>query len=348
MRLDQIAGLRFFIFNDSTDVDDTNIGFQVDLPDGLQIAASPNATNTCGGLFSAPAGARLISLTGATLGTGQNCALSVVISATALGTFMVSAGPINSDQGQGNAPPARTLTVTPLPPTLSGSFSPDSILPDATATLRFAIANPNPVPLTGVAFRDSLPLAREVPNVVLRVASSPNSGDSCAGTWSAEADAGTLALSGASLAASGACAVSVDVLVSDPTAILAQTTFVDFTGAIVSNEGGSGPAASATLFVQPCGDDSEYCCTGAVCNPGLVCDSTLCKDPGCTDGAWGTTCALPDGGSPTPCCGALSCTSIGPPLTVRYECCDGTDFSNTQCCPAGTHVDPASSHVVCN
>jgi hypothetical protein len=240
------------------------------------------------------------------------------------------------------------LTVTPLPPTLSESFSPDSILPDGTSTLRFAIANPNPVPLTGVAFGDSLPGAREVPTAVLQVAVPPSLGNSCAGTWSADADAGSLSLTGASLAASGACAVSVDVLVSDPSVIFAQTTFLDLTRPIVSNEGGSGPGGTATLFVQPCGDDTEYCCTGKVCNPGLVCDSTICKQPACTDGTWGTTCALPDGGSPTPCCGALSCTSIGPPLTVRFECCNGTDFSNTQCCPAGTHIDPASGFTVCN
>jgi hypothetical protein len=243
-----------------------------------------------------------------------------------------------------------------LPPVLSATFTPGIIFPDGGSTLRFSIANPNPVPLTGVAFGDILPEAREVPFEQLQVPASAVLENGCTGSWSASPDGGSLSLTGGSLDASGACAVSAEVSISDPSLIFSQATFVDFTQPIHSTEGGGGQYATATLIVVPCGDDSEYCCTGGVCNPGLACDSTLfdggvvqlCKDPACSFGTWGTTCALPDGGSPTPCCGALSCISIGPALTPRFECCDGTDFTNTLCCPAGTHVDPASNQTVCN
>ncbi len=348
MRRDQAAGLQFFLFNRSADVTDTNIGFRVDLPAGLQVATPANATNTCGGSFSAAGGAASISLTGATLAALQNCSLSVWLSATALGTFTVSTGPIISDQGQGSAAPPRTITVTPLPPSVSGSFAPASILPDAGSMLTFAIANPNPVPLTGIAFRDSLPIAREVPTVRLQLAVPSNLDNSCGGSWSADVDAGSLSLDGGSLAANGACAISLDVEVSDSSSIFAQTSFVDNSLPIRSNEGGEGLGATASLFVQPCGDDSQYCCPGGVCGAGLVCDSLICRNAACTDGLYGTTCALPDGGNQTPCCGALSCSPIGSQQTLRYECCDGTDSTNTLCCPAGTHVDPASGETVCN
>jgi uncharacterized repeat protein (TIGR01451 family) len=135
--------------------------------------------------------------------------------------------------------PASLWATGPLPPIISKSFGAAGILVGGTASLSFTITNPNAgASLSGVAFTDTLPAGL--------VVSSPNglAGSCGGGTITATAASGSVSLTGATLAASAACTFSVNV--TGTTAGTQNNT----TGAVSSNEGGAGSAATASLVVQ--------------------------------------------------------------------------------------------------
>ena len=132
---------------------------------------------------------------------------------------------------------------TVQPPTLTKGFAPNPIAVGGVATLTFTLANPNATSLSGLQFTDTLPAGTQV-------AAVPSSTTNCAGspTWAPTAGATALAfgqVTGATLAAGGACTVSVDVT--------ATTTgpHVNVSGFVSSTEGGTNStgtgSASATL-----------------------------------------------------------------------------------------------------
>ena len=90
--------------------------------------------------------------------------------------------------------------------------------------------------MTGIAFTDTLPGG-------LVVASPNGLTGACAGALAAAAGGGSFSLSGVALAATASCSFSVNV-----TGTTAGNK-TNITGAITSNEGGTGMTASATLAV---------------------------------------------------------------------------------------------------
>ena len=108
---------------------------------------------------------------------------------------------------------ATTATVTSinvaadytLPPTVAKAFSPTTILTGASSTLTITLTNPNAVALTSVAMTDAYPT-----NLVN--AGTPAGSTTCVGgTVTAVASGTSVALSGATIPASGSCTVSVSV-----------------------------------------------------------------------------------------------------------------------------------------
>ena len=90
----------------------TGVAVSDPLPSGMKVAATPAATNTCGGTFSAPANATTISLSGGSLAAGATCAVSVSITASTSGTYTNTTGNVtatNVGYAGGNA--TATLTV---------------------------------------------------------------------------------------------------------------------------------------------------------------------------------------------------------------------------------------------
>ncbi|MDC7787478.1 putative Ig domain-containing protein [Rhodoplanes sp. TEM] len=95
-----------------------------------------------------------------------------------------------------------TVNLPALPPTISAAFSPTSIGTGGSSTLTLTIGNPNPsTALTGVAVA-----ASALPSGL--TGSSPAT--ACSG-GTATFNAGSLSLSGASIAASGSCTVTLTV-----------------------------------------------------------------------------------------------------------------------------------------
>jgi len=205
---------------------------------GLQVAGTPAATNTCGGTFTPNAGDTALTLTGGTVASGGNCAISVAVTGTTAGDHLNTTGNVTSTSGGNGGTASATLTIV-APPTIAKAFTPTSIAPGGTSTLTITITNPagNTVALTGVGVTDNLTTAN------MQVAGTPASTNTCGGTFAPNAGDTTLTLTGGTVPVGGSCAISVAVT-SNTTGVQTNTT-----GAVTSTNGGNGGTATATLTV---------------------------------------------------------------------------------------------------
>ncbi len=133
------------------------------------------------------------------------------------------------------AVPGASSTAQTAPPSFSKAFSPSTIGPGSTTTLRFTIDGSNSGPATGLAFTDTLPAG-------VTVASPPRIANGCDGTVSGTAGGTTISLTDGRVG-TGACAIAVDVTSST------VGTVTNTTGGLTSSLGNSG-TASADLTVS--------------------------------------------------------------------------------------------------
>jgi uncharacterized repeat protein (TIGR01451 family) len=198
----------------------TGVTFTDALPSGLEVAATPNASTTCGGgpTWTPAAGATTLTFgspAGATLSPGASCTARVDIKATTAGPHDNVSGFISSTQSGSNTSStgfaAATLTAV-LPPSIAKLFAPNPILTNRISKLTFTITNPNQNnALNGVAFSDTFPVA---PGAMV-VANPPNASTSNCGapTFSPVAGAASISFTNGTIAAGSICYVSVDVTV---------------------------------------------------------------------------------------------------------------------------------------
>ncbi|HLJ75427.1 MAG TPA: hypothetical protein VKU62_12625, partial [Thermoanaerobaculia bacterium] len=129
--------------------------------------------------------------------------------------------------------------VLPLQPTFTKAFADPVIPPSASTTLTFNLSNPNAsTTLTNLGFTDTLPGG-------MATSMFPNITNTCSnGTVTISGQGGEIiTLSGATLAPSASCSISVTV----STFILGVLT--NTTGNVTSTEAGTGPFATASVFV---------------------------------------------------------------------------------------------------
>ena len=229
--------LTFTINNPNSGIGLTGIGFSDSFPAGLQVASPPNASNTCGGTFTATAGGAQASLTGGSIAASGSCSASVTVTGTTTGTENNTTGAVNSTEGgTGTASNTASLTVV-APPSIAKLFGAASIPLNGSTSLGFTITNPNPAAsLTGISFTDTLPSGL--------VVSTPNGAtSSCGGTTTATAGGGSVSLVGGTTAAASSCSITVNV--TGTTAGGKNNT----TSAVSSTEGGTGNTASASINV---------------------------------------------------------------------------------------------------
>lgn len=122
------------------------------------------------------------------------------------------------------------------PPTFSKAFEPATIGPGSVSTLRFVVDNPEPLPVTNLAFTDTLPAG-------VTIASPSQAFSDCGGTLDAPEGGSTITFSGGAVAASTSCDIVVDVTSATP------GTHTNVTGDLTSDDGNSG-TASADLTVD--------------------------------------------------------------------------------------------------
>lgn len=216
----------------------TGVTYTDTLPAGLVVAPSPHASTTCtSGTVHATAGGGFVTLTGATLTPGSLCDVVVDVLPTGAGPSYlntIAPGTVTTDQGVTNPEPGEaTLTVVDAP-TVGKVFSPATVPVGQTSQLTVTVTNPASVALTGVSLTDNLPAGLAVANTP--GVTFPNGGGASCGAGAAVAAAAgatKLVLSGATVAASGLCQFSVNVVASE-----AKTyTNTIGAGAIQSNQG---------------------------------------------------------------------------------------------------------------
>lgn len=105
----QTSRLTFIIDNSANSVQADSLAFVDPFPAGLQVASPPDAANSCGGTFSAAAGADTVSLSGGSVAAGAQCTLSVDVIGIDAGSLTNVTGDLTSSLGNSGAATA-TLT----------------------------------------------------------------------------------------------------------------------------------------------------------------------------------------------------------------------------------------------
>jgi uncharacterized repeat protein (TIGR01451 family) len=217
-------------------------------PAAITNAAAPNASTTCGGTVTAAAGGGSVALSGGAIPASGSCTVTVNVTSATAGAHAntIPAGGLSTTEGGANTSPATaTLTVSALaPPTARKSFNPATVAPGQSSTLTITLTNGNAAAITGVAFTDNYPAG-------ITNAAPPNASSTCGGVVTALAGGSSLALSGATIPASGNCTVSVSVLLAPGTPSAVNTIPVG--GITSANAPPSGASATATLAAAAAG-----------------------------------------------------------------------------------------------
>ncbi len=241
--------LTFTLSNPNSGLALTGAAFNDTLPAGMTVASTPGASTTCAGATWNPsAGANALSFSGGTIPAGGSCTAQVNVTTSALGSSTNVSDSISTTQtgantGSGGAA-AATLTVV-APPQIGKRFLANPILAGDISILTFTITNPNPNnAISGVTFTDTFPTS---PGAMV-VANPSNASNSCGGTFTATAGAGSVSLINASINAGSSCTISVNIT-APAVGDYANTsgTISHLVNAAISN----GNTTSDTLTVNP-------------------------------------------------------------------------------------------------
>jgi len=231
----------------------TGVTFVDALPPGLEVAATPAASTTCGGTptWNPLAGATTLTFgnpAAATIPPNSSCTVQVNIRATTAGAHGNISGYVSSTNGGTNTTSTgyATATLTAFAaPLIEKAFSPDRIVAGTASTLTFTITNPNPNDsLTGVTFTDVFPVTPAAMTLVNLTTTNTCGGsllDSGGGALNA-GDVG-IRLTGGTVSGGSSCTVSVNVTAA------AAGSYPNTSGAVTASVAGGTDTASHTLTV---------------------------------------------------------------------------------------------------
>ena len=225
----QTSTLTFSIDNTANLTSLTDLDFSDNLPAGVVVAATPNASKTCpGGMVTADAGMGVISYSGGTLAAMSSCTVSVDVTSSTIGMHVNTTGDLTSLPLGNSGTASDTLTVNPLPG-FSKSFAPNPIALGGDSTLTFTIDNTGgTIAASGLDFTDNLPAG-------VIVATPSNAALTCIGGILTALDGtGVITYTGGTVSAAASCTVTVDV--TGTTAGM----HVNTTGDLTSSFGNSG------------------------------------------------------------------------------------------------------------
>jgi uncharacterized repeat protein (TIGR01451 family) len=215
----------------------TGVAFGSDsnLPNGLVIANPNSLTNRCSGTVTATPGSRGVSLTDGSIPPNVDCSVTVGVIGIAAGVWFVGVQPSSTEGGRASSPAIASITVV-APPVITKFFGPTTTPLGGGSTLTLVVTNPNNSQLTGVSFTDVLPPGLNAPGVL------PVLEGSC-GSGVASTTETSIAIINATIPAGRACGLQVVVIGR------ALGPQINTTSSVVSNEGGTGAPATATLVV---------------------------------------------------------------------------------------------------
>ena len=235
--LNGTSTLTFSIDNQGSQAEATDVTFSATLPDGMALAAAPEATSTCGGDLTAPAGGNTFNFSNGTIGAGEVCTVTVDVVGQTTGNLNMTSGNLLSTLGDSGTTTS-TLSINP-PPAFSMSFTPDEINAGQVSTLTLTIDNrASNAPAT------DLNLTNELPDGLI-LANPSNARTTCQG-GSLLAISGTdqFSYSGGTVPAGQICTVSVGITSSE------GANYLNTTQKLTSSLGDSG-TASDSLDVLP-------------------------------------------------------------------------------------------------
>lgn len=234
--------------NNATAINGT--AFTDNFPPGLQVAATPALTNTCGGTVTgATAGSGTLSLSGGTIPASGSCLVRVNVTSADTAQYINSTGTVTTTNAGTFGPVSATLNVL-APPLITKDFNPDAIgTGNGTnankSVLTISLSNPTTatVALTGVGLVDNFPTN-------LRVHGDLVLSNTCGGTLTDQGGGGIatndtgIILSGVTLNPNASCVITIRVYSAT------AGTYTNTTNAVTSANGGTGTTASAVLTVN--------------------------------------------------------------------------------------------------
>lgn len=190
------------------------------LPTGMVVANPANAYTTCNGstTVTATAGAGSLSLSGASIAGNATCDLvfDVTVNGSANWVNTIPLSNITANGGVSNQTPVSgTLNfVAPTNLTVAKVTNPSTLtFPGQVSQLTITVTDGS-VPVTGLAFTDHFTIDGTVGTAMngMVIAPSPSASTTCpSGTVTATPGSNFVQLSGATLAATTSCSVSVNV-----------------------------------------------------------------------------------------------------------------------------------------
>ncbi|MBN1200226.1 MAG: hypothetical protein JXJ20_00080, partial [Anaerolineae bacterium] len=219
------TGLHFDITN-TVDMPVTGLAFTDTLPANLLIDTSIPVVSTCGGTVTAEniSGQGVITLTNGTVAANDVCIIDVWVTSDVVGTYPNTAanlsGVANLNVSLANA----TLDV--FAPALTKDFDPAQIFTGDFSLLTFTIINIIDMPVTGLAFTDTLPA-----NLLVDTTSPVD--NTCGGTVTAQnvGGQGVITLAGGVIEA-GPSTCTIEVWVTSDVAGTYPNTAANLSGVV--------------------------------------------------------------------------------------------------------------------
>lgn len=230
----------------------TGVAATDNLPSGMILASPANPATTCtGGTTTATPAGSVLTLGGASIAASSSCTLSADVTVAIAGTYTntIPAGAVTSNNAGLSTSGTQSLTVTEAP-TLSKSFAPATVTPNAKSSLTITLANPTSTAMTAATLSDTFPssAAGAPGNMTLFDSVTTNS---CGGTLTDSgggaltAGSASLKLNGGTIPANNVCTITVNV--KAPTGGTYINTIA--VAALATSGGANRATASATLQI---------------------------------------------------------------------------------------------------
>jgi hypothetical protein len=237
------TSLTFNVANPNTFTQLDSIDLPDSLPAGLVVASPNGLIGSCvpSSTITADPGSSSLELSALNLPAAGSCSFSVNVTGATAGTKNNTTDDVSGlfDDGSGDfvkaiGGTASASLVVVGPPVLATSFGAISTPVGSSTSLSYTITNPNALPLSGVAFTDTLPAGL--------VVSTPSGLSTTCVSGTVTATAGSVTLSGAQVGADATCTVAVNVTGTSEGVEQESAT-------ASSTNGGTGAPASTRLFV---------------------------------------------------------------------------------------------------